>query len=505
MPLVSFRFERKGKTLDIQEAARSLRKALRGKRENLTVADAATRAGLSLRDAEKGLFYLLERYPSSLLTTDEGELVFRFENGLSRLRKSVSPVRRWLNKAGKALLGVGRFMLRAWISVVLVGYALVFLALVIALAFSKQSDDDERGFGFEIGYVLLRMVSEALFWTFHPFSPFAIHAYDTRRPQRRQRKKREQDIPFYEKVNRFLFGPAQPPVDPRGEEQRILAEIRARQGRIGISDLMRISGESKEIAETKMARLMLDYDGEVEVSDEGGITYRFPALRKTAATDEHHASSPSAPSWAKRLELGPLTGNSWSSNFLIAALNGVNLLGSLWAIGNQITIEKLTYLLQGIPWEMLTKDMGTPWALGWIPLFFSLASFAFPLGRALWRPIEKQKAAQENGRRAILRSVLDFLQRSKTEKSPRMEMQTLEQAFAKEAGQKASREEITQQVVALGGDVEIDPHSGRAYYRFVDLEAEVRALAAEREAASEQEAQIGDVIFRAEETWPQRA
>ena len=491
--------------MDIEEAARSLRKALRGKRENLTVADAATRAGLSLRDAEKGLFYLLERYPSSLLTTDEGELVFRFENGLSRLRKSLSPARRWLNKTGKALLGIGRFMLRAWISVVLVGYALLFLAIVIGLAFSRQGDDDDRGFGLEIGYVLLRMVSEALFWTFHPFSPFAIHTYDTRRPQKRRGKARGKDIPFYEKVNRFLFGPTKPPVDPRAEEQRLLAEIRARKGRIGISDIMRVSGDTKDVAETRMARLMLDYDGEVEVSDEGGITYHFPALRKTAAADDYADRRGSAPGWTKRLELGPLTGNSWGSNLLIAALNGVNLLGSIWAIGNQVTLEKLSYLLQGVPWQMLTQDMGTPLALGWIPFVFSLASFAFPLGRALFRPIEKKKKATENGRRAVLRSVLEFLGRSTAEESPRLDQQTLEQAFSTGAGQKASPEQLTQQIVSLGGDLQIDSASGRAYYRFVDLEAEVRALAEERKAASDEEARIGDVIFRAEETWPQQA
>jgi hypothetical protein len=40
---------------------------------------------------------------------------------------------------------------------------------------------------------------------------------------------------------------------------------------------------------------------------------------------------------------------------------------------------------------------------------------------------------------------------------------------------------------------------GRAQYRFRDLEAEVAALQAEREAAKPSEASVGDVVFAAEE------
>ena len=67
---------------------------------------------------------------------------------------------------------MGRFIVRAWVSVVLVGYALAFLALLIAL--SAKSDRDE-GPGEAIGMVL-RVIAEALFWTFHPFSPVYLRA-----------------------------------------------------------------------------------------------------------------------------------------------------------------------------------------------------------------------------------------------------------------------------------------------------------------------------------------
>ncbi len=38
---------------------------------------------------------------------------------------------------------------------------------------------------------------------------------------------------------------------------------------------MRVTGLPRDEADPLMSRLMLDYDGSVEVSDEGGIFYRF--------------------------------------------------------------------------------------------------------------------------------------------------------------------------------------------------------------------------------------
>ena len=39
-----------------------------------------------------------------------------------------------------------------------------------------------------------------------------------------------------------------------------------------------------------MARLMLDYEGDVGVSEDGGIFYSFPAMRKTASESSRRAT-----------------------------------------------------------------------------------------------------------------------------------------------------------------------------------------------------------------------
>lgn len=482
--------------MEPKDAAVALKNALKGHKGELTVADAAARSGLALRDAERGLYALLERYPGNLKATSEGELLFSFPSGLDKPRKELSGWHRFLKKTGKVLRTAGRFLVRAWISVVMIGYALAFLAVVVGLivASSNSNRDDNRGGigggGIQLGYVLLRVISEALWWTFHPawaFYPDARYGYGQGDPRRAKKK---EGVPFYQKVNRFVFGPEAPPEDPREREQRMLAEIRRKQGRIGVSDVMRVLGVPRQEAEPFLARLMLDYDGEVQVSDDGGITYSFPAVRRTAG--ETRVAS-RGEKLAERLRLPELTGNSAGSNFLIAALNGFNLVMALFATAVGLTVADVFRLFEGIP----PQADGMAWALGIIPAIFSTAIFAMPVWRALKRPAEKRKVARENGRRSVMREVLSRLETSGGQGAS-FDEKELARAWQEAAGTAPDEKELVRAVLEMGGDVEVS-EGGRAQYRFRDLEAEFAALEKERALAGSHEERVGEVVFTAEE------
>ena len=76
-----------------------------------------------------------------------------------------------------------------------------------------------------------------------PSRPSPTLGYGAPTPRRARAARRKKDeTPFYEKVNRFFFGPDVPPPDPREMERRILAEIRAQKGRIGLADVIRVTG-----------------------------------------------------------------------------------------------------------------------------------------------------------------------------------------------------------------------------------------------------------------------
>jgi hypothetical protein len=371
---------------------------------------------------------------------------------------------------------------------VLLAYVAIFLAVLVGLAFARQGDNDRRGgnIGGALGYGLMRVVADALFWTFHPFSPLAV-AYDPIPARVGYEEQAEADkTPFYEKVNRFFFGPTPPKEEPRANERRILAEIRANKGRIGLADVMRVTGLPREEADPLMARLMLDYDGEVAVSEEGGIIYRFEAVRMTAGTPEEPRPTPA---WDRPRASLPLTGNSTGTNVLIGGLNAFNVVMSLVAINLNLTLEKLPHLFGRVPIDMLPYD-GTPIALGIVPLVFSIAVLALPIGRAVFRPLREKAAARESGRLALLREIL-----ARVEKKAPITEEALAGAWQGAAGARPDPVELRKRIVELGGDAEIQEATGEVRYRFVDLETEAAALEAEREAAPDEEKRAGRVVF----------
>jgi hypothetical protein len=473
-------------------------------RSPLTVADAAAQTGLALRDAESGLKWLSTEYHGQLRVTGDGQLVHVFPQGFTKPWEGRDARKRAMQTFGRGLMGVLRFIVRAWVAIVLVGYAAIFVALILAMTFARQGNDSRRSDnlpGGALAYAFFRVLGDALFWTFHPWSPFGVYAtaggwdggYQARRYERRSPAGPR--LPLYERVNRFFFGPAVAPEDPRETERKVLAAIRAGKGRIGLADVMRATGLPREKADPMMARLMLDYEGDVGVSEDGGIFYSFAAMRKTASEGESaRASAPPPAAWdSEPKPLQPLTGNSAGANLAIAALNAFNLLMGFWVIGNGLTLERVSHLFDRVPPPFV--DSGVPIALGVIPIVFSSLLFVVPLGRALFRPLKLRKQTEERGRLAVLRAVLERVRG----KQPVTDG-VVADAWRGATGRPVDRKRLDRELVALGGDVDIEGGGGaQTRWRFPDLETEAAAVAAEREAAADEEARLGDIAYATDE------
>ena len=470
------------------------------------MADASARSGLALRDAEVGLRLLTADRGGHLAATSKGELIYSFPRGVVR-----PPETRVSRRIGRALVkafsGAVRFVVRAWVSVVLVGYALVFLAVLIALAFRGGDDRDSPWEG--VG-VLLRVIAEALFWTFHPFSPVALRAEPRWMHVSPVRHRR---IPFYERVNRFVFGPPAVKSDPRELERQMLGEIRRQKGRIAPGDVMRLTGLPREQAERLLLRLVVDYEGDLAVSETGAITYSFADLRTTVegAPSSRQDAAPTA-IWAQRVTLPPLTGNSAGSNLLFGLINGFNLVASGAVLANDLTLERLAAMFT----RMATPDQvfaamplppadGIPLVLGAVPFAFSLALFALPLIRLLRRPAAAQKVARQNGWRAVLRQVLGKTSEKTSEKTPDQSSgntagpmvysrDDLSRAWEAASGRRATDAELEGAVRDLGGTIELR-EDGALVYQFDSLARELSELMAQRARVSDQEALAGTIIF----------
>jgi hypothetical protein len=470
-----------------QKIISSLKSALALHKGHLTLQDASTKSGLSLLDAKEGLNYLVAEYRGNLSATSAGELLYSFPTGFSKPWETPERLALLWQKIKKTSLGILKFVVRAWITVVMVAYVAIFALILLALTFSKSSDrDDSPSLSSSLLFhSLLRLILDSLFWTFHPFSPFRI-SHDQYDYSRSRRPK----MPFYERVNRFFFGPEQKVFDRSDAIKLALQEIRAQRGRIGILDLMRVTGFSKDEADPFMAELMLKYDGDVLVSEEGGIFYEFPEMRKSSL-NEITKSPPAI--WNYRESLADFTGNPAGSNALIIALNGFNLLMSSVAIANSWTIEKFRYIFTIASYNIAPDKLppppeGSSVLLGWVPFIFSLSLFLIPAGRALMRGHHKRMIENKNGKRGLLRTILHKL------RPYGIREEELKQGWAEHAQAMPQERELTREIIRLGGELEINENAV-PIYRFKALEAEIKALTAARNKASYKEADVGDIIF----------
>ncbi len=452
-----------------------LKATLRNPKNPVTIADAAAASGLSFQESERGLLALVAEYRGEIIPTEKGELLFRFPTGFSKPWEKIEAFDALWQKLKKGILGVAKFVVRAWITIVMVAYVVIFAAILIALAFAQKSDRDDRGHS--LGQmvmldVLFRTILDSLFWTFHPWSPYSV------------RVRRQAGMPFYERVNRFFFGPEEVPEDPLKNKRLVIEAIRAGKGRIGLLDVLRVTGMSREQADPFIAKLMLDYNGDIQVSEHGAITYSFPDLRRSAESVRVESQKQS---WMNSKALAPFTGNPSGSNILIAGLNGFNLFMSMVAIENHWTLEGLKMIFAGVKPELIAQT-GAPLLLGWIPFWFSVVLFALPLIRWVRRSAQEHALKIDNGRRGVLWAVLNRLT-GKGIAEP-----VLVDAWEKNSGSKPSVGELAREVVKLGGDLDVDMNTGQTTYRFKTLELEVRALEQERSKASQTEVEIGKQI-----------
>ena len=109
------------------------------------------------------------------------------------------------------------------------------------------------------------------------------------------------------------------------------------------------------------------------------------------------------------------------------------------------------------------------------------------------RPLRVAAAQREKGRLAVLREVLERI-RSKRPVSDA----DVSAAWKRAVGQPADAKQLDRELVKLGGDVDVQPDGGTRW-RFADFETEAAAVEAEREAAGEDEARLGRVVYATDE------
>jgi hypothetical protein len=425
--------------------------ALRGRDAKLTRADAMVASGLSEEEAGEALTALLKEYRSHLSATETGELLYEFDPAFER-RDALS-LRERAAAVGSRLWKGFTLLFKVAIVTTLVSYFVAFVAMMVALIFARSGssdrDDDRGGFGFD---------GLLWFWGWDMGSS----GYGRQRA-RFARPRRE---PLYKRVFAFVFGPPTPATDPLADEKQIVGYIRAQRGRIAAVDLVRLMGWTFPRAEQEVTRLMVDYGGEPEVTEDGVVLYTFKAVRKTAGG----AAELTSPRWApERLETAPpLTGNEPGTDVMIVAFNGFNLLAPFWIVP---AFEARLHVSLA-SWHFALWDF---------PLAFSALFFAVPAGRWIKARLEERRRRVRNDRRRLLGRIFSGGgPRAREELAPTPELGAL----------------LDRELVSLGGDIAAEPDPrGRVLYTFPRIDEEAAAVSRARAAAPSVEQDAGLVVF----------
>ncbi|NNM67197.1 MAG: hypothetical protein HKM06_04195 [Spirochaetales bacterium] len=357
-----------------------------------TVADVLTVTGLPKYQVETVLPAVVADCRGQLKVTDSGEILYHFPKGMaSQSRKTLwHRFVDWLAKAGT-------FLFKIWIVVMLIGYFVLFVALiVIALLVSvavSASRRDDRDSGDGEGLLGLFAVSRIVEFV------MLLWMYSGDPVIRTQKKKK----PFYKAVFEFVFGAERDPATwGKIERKAVLAWVRKNKGTITLEELIQMTGKSREEANAFVSRLLLEYEGEPMVSDDGTLYYAFPSVMTTSSSEVHDYRLPEQ-------ELIPFTRNPSKTNGWIIFFNGFNAVLSLYflagSLGGLQARDALSFLYRVV--EALgvagggtaaSVNSGIFWGLGIVPAVYSLLFFGIPALRR-WKEAQLNRGIQTNNLR----------------------------------------------------------------------------------------------------------
>lgn len=324
-----------------EDSLKQLVKGLKELNRPVKKADLLLQTGLTVNVLEDGLETLMERYPCRLQVNEEGEILYKFDF------KAAIPVKKdwkyWLAKAktkGKALLKGG---FKVWIAGMLLGYFWMYFPI---LPFAL----------FQVGTVSIPIIFTLLLVILFPaLGIYAIgHTFVTLFT-----KKKKKETPkgltlsrllsgnrlFYTDKSSFnwnpvkatyhyVFGETPPSIDPLMLEKQVLNYVYHHNLQITVSELISITGWSVYKAETEMTKLLVNYDGTVDVNQEGVIIYSFPKLEEPALSYEKEKSF----IWKNPLKLHSFNQNFSYENTLITGFNLFIMVfsGAMWSLGVKI-------------------------------------------------------------------------------------------------------------------------------------------------------------------------
>jgi hypothetical protein len=274
-----------------------------------TAADVAAAAGLDLAETRRQLLVLARLVGAELQVSEDGELLFVFdEPGALKRSLRVSSARQRVNDAWTTVSPPLFWLMRASFGLSLIASLTLVTAAIAALSASSKDDSSSRSSSLNVAYLWGPSPLDFLYYSTRPY----YYGYS-------------EEKGFLQSCFSLLFGDGDPNADLAQRTSASAASlIRANGGAVTAEQLAPLLAPSIDperadedarrpgapVSEDWMLPILLQFNGEPVVTDDGDLVYVFPELMATAdgegaAGAQQQQQQPSLPSGAGALLARP--------------------------------------------------------------------------------------------------------------------------------------------------------------------------------------------------------
>lgn len=456
-------------TITLKANAQLLEKKIKEVKGKFTLNDAAAITGVPTEQARESLNELMRKYICHLQVSENGDLIYDFgtnptRRGEKTFAEILDEVKSWLWKAFMVFF-------KAWITVTLVVYFVVFViimvgALVVMLSSNKDNKDNDKSSGAifrligDIFYAIFRWNTiknyQEVYYEYDRYGqpykhykPVESSLFNTRAQSPKAKKN------FISSVYDFVFGPPRVQTEPFENQREVAAYARQNRGIMVLPEFKALAGWNHTQAQEFMTDCIARFNGSAEISPNGVLYADFYELTRSTTQNQ---DSKIEWYWNEYEPEYELTGNTKGRNTRIILMNLFNLLFASFFVFNSRINESLA----------LEEEIRTFvfYGLGVVPFVFSVTFFAVPILRYFDILPKRKKRRINNIRKRLVRIIY---QRGVHHNL------TLDEILSElnaDSGEKVSKEQVQKMmnelVVDWQGDVVLD-EKGRTVYEFRQL------------------------------------
>ncbi|KAI3667564.1 hypothetical protein L6452_42630 [Arctium lappa] len=249
-----------------------------GKR--VTVGDVASKAGIKLTEAQRALQALAADTNGFLEVSDEGDVLYVFPKDY-RSNLAAKSLRIKFEPLFEKAKSAAEYLIRVTFGTALIASIVIVYTTIIAIISSSSEEDNRgrrRGRSFDSGFSFYFNPAD-LFWYWDPYYY-----------RRRRVRKEDNGMNFIESVFSFVFGDGDPNEGIEEERWKLIGQYIASNGGVVTAEELapyldvQTAEKTDDDDDSYILPVLLRFDGQPEVDEEGNILYRFPSLQRTAAS-----------------------------------------------------------------------------------------------------------------------------------------------------------------------------------------------------------------------------